>query len=298
MRPSQSNETTPLGLSFEFFPPRTEKAAAVLANTAERLAPMRPEFVSVTYGAGGTTKDRTLDTITNLQNTTGLNVAGHLTCAGSTRDEVNAMIRTYRDSGVRHVVALRGDAPEGVGTRYRPNADGFHDTSDLVAGLRAIDDFRISVSAYPEQHPESPDWQTDIDMLKRKVDAGADQAITQFFFDNNLFEAYLERVRAAGINIPIIPGILPIYDFEQVMVFAAKCGATLPHWLTRRFAGLERDPETRKLVSSAIASEQVLDLVDRGIDDFHFYTMNRADLVYAICHLLGRKPHDPKRQAA
>ncbi len=297
-RRSRSEDQARFGISFEFFPPHNEAGAAKLIKTAERLSLLQPDFASVTYGAGGSTKGRTLKAVQALKTGTDLTIAGHLTCAGAPRAEVDQMIDAYRQNGVRHVVALRGDPPEGIGTRYRPHSDGYSDTADLIRGLRRADDFTISVSAYPERHPESVDWQTDLDVMKRKIDAGADRAITQFFFDNDLFEVYLERVRAAGITIPIVPGILPIYNFETVMTFAAKCGTSLPHWLAARFAGLDRDPETRMLVSSAVAAEQVLDLVDRGIDTFHFYTMNRADLVYAICHLLGRRPQKAKKEAA
>jgi hypothetical protein len=200
--------------------------------------------------------------------------------------------REFQAVGVNHFVALRGDPPEGVGAAYEPHPEGYANGAELVAGLRAIDDFEISVSAYPERHPESPDFATDIDMLKRKVDAGATRAITQFFFDNDIYERYVERVRRAGIYIPIVPGILPIHNFGQVARFSKLCGASVPDWLARRFDGLEKDPETRALVAAAIAAEQVNDLVERGVDDFHFYTMNRAQLVYAICHMLGLRGDD------
>ena len=287
-----------IGVSFEFFPPKTEKAEETLWAAVERLAPLAPTFVSVTYGAGGSTRERTHRTVARLAKETAIAPAAHLTCVGASREEIDAVVRAYRDIGVRHIVALRGDPVDGLGALYRPRPDGYAYAADLVAGIRAIGDFEISVAAYPERHPESADWQVEIDNLKRKVDAGANRAITQFFFDNDVFEAYVERVRAAGISIPIVPGIQPIHNFEQLMVFAAKCGATIPHWLTRRFAGLEQDTETRRLVASAVACEQVLDLVDRGVTDFHFYTLNRADLTYAVCHMLGVRPVESEKQAA
>jgi methylenetetrahydrofolate reductase (NADPH) len=211
----------------------------------------------------------------------------------ATREEVDAVARAYWQAGVRHVVALRGDPPAGPGTRYEPHPGGYANAAALVAGIAALGHFEISVAAYPEMHPESATAAADIDMLKRKVDAGASRAITQFFFDNDVFEAYVERVRAAGIAIPIVPGIVPVHNFKQVAGFAARAGASVPSWLARRFDGLDDDAATRQLVAAAVAAEQVLDLVDRGITDFHFYTMNRADLVYAICHLLGMRPAKP-----
>eukprot|EP00873_Tetraselmis_striata_P045185 jgi/Tetstr1/465449/TSEL_010133.t1 len=231
---------------------------ASLWRAVERLQPLSPNFVSVTYGAGGSTRERTHRTVERILRETDLSPAAHLTCVGSSRAEVDAI------------------------------PDGYAYSCDLVEGIRRIGDFEVSVSAYPERHPESPDWATEIDNLKRKVDAGATRAITQYFFDNDLFETFLEKVRAAGINIPIVPGILPIVNFETTMVFSAKCGTSIPDWLVRRFAGLDQDVETRKLVASAVACEQVLDLVDRGVSDFHFYTMNRAEL--DLCDLSHAGP--------
>ncbi|MCB1503132.1 MAG: methylenetetrahydrofolate reductase [NAD(P)H], partial [Bauldia sp.] len=250
-------------------------------------------FVSVTYGAGGSTRERTHATVARILKETALTPAAHLTCVAATRGEVDSVVRAYRDAGVRHIVALRGDPAGGIGTAYVPHPDGYASSADLVAGIRAIGDFEVSVSAYPEKHPESPSIAADIDMLKRKVDAGATRAISQFFFDNDRYEAYVEKVRAAGLDIPIVPGIVPVHNFAQVARFAAGCGASVPDWLEHRFEGLEDDPATRQLVAAAVAAEQVLDLVDRGVTDFHFYTMNRADLVYAICHLLGMRPAKP-----
>jgi len=297
-RHSRADDDSPVRISFEFFPPRSDQAAKGLTETLSRLAPMRPDFASVTYGAGGTTRETTLAMLRQIAATTEIPTAGHLTCVGSTKREVGSVIDAYRQAGARHIVALRGDPETGIGTRYKAPRGGYARSSDLVGAIKAQGGFEVSVSAYPERHPESADWAADIDMLKAKVDAGADRAITQFFFDNDTYEAYVERVRAAGIDIPIVPGILPIYNFEQVLVFATKCGATIPHWLARRFAGLNNDAETRALVASAVLGEQVLDLVDRGVDQFHFYTMNRAELVYAACHLLGRRPAAGALEAA
>ena len=293
------DQGTGVSVSFEFFPPKTDKMEASLWSAVQRLEPLGPSFVSVTYGAGGSTRERTHRTVERMLTETRLAPAAHLTCVGSSRAEVDEIVRAYHEIGVRHIVALRGDPLEGLGAIYRPHPDGYAYASDLVAGIRRVsDDFEVSVSAYPERHPESPDWSAEIDNLKRKVDAGATRAITQYFFDNDLFETFMEKVRAAGIDIPIVPGILPIVNFETTMVFSAKCGTSIPHWLARRFAGLDQDAETRKLVASAVACEQVLDLVDRGITDFHFYTMNRADLTFAICHMLGLRPAPLEQQAA
>ena len=282
-----------LRVSFEFFPPKTPAMEEGLWRAIERLAPLSPSFVSVTYGAGGSTRERTHATVLRLLNETGLRPAAHLTCVAATKGEVDDVVRAYAEAGVRHIVALRGDPLGGVGAAYQPHPGGYDNAAALVAGIGAVGGFEISVAAYPEKHPESASIAADIDMLKRKVDAGARRAITQFFFDNDLFEAYLERVRAAGITIPIVPGIVPVHSFPQVARFAERTGASVPAWLAQRFEGLEEDAATRQLVAAAVAAEQVLDLVDRGITDFHFYTMNRADLVYAICHLLGMRPAKP-----
>ncbi len=290
MRFSRSVDTLDLGVSFEFFPPKTEKMEETLWASVERLAPLGPRFVSVTYGAGGTTRERTHNTVARIIRETILKPAAHLTCVDATRDEVDAVVRGYWDAGVRHIVALRGDPAGGIGARYQPHPGGYASTADLVAGIKAIGDFEVSVSAYPERHPESPDVPADIQILKRKVEAGATRAITQFFFDNDVFERYVNRVRAAGIDIPIVPGIVPVSNFTQTASFAKKTGASVPPWFAQRFEGLEEDPATRQLVAAAVAAEQVMDLVDRGYRDFHFYTMNRADLVYAICHMLGLRP--------
>jgi methylenetetrahydrofolate reductase (NADPH) len=279
-----------LKVSFEFFPPKTEAMEETLWKSIERLAPLGPSFVSVTYGAGGSTRERTHATVSRILKETPLTPAAHLTCVAATMDEVNDVVRAYRGAGVRHIVALRGDPVAGIGTTFAPHPGGYTSSADLVAGIKSVGDFEVSVGVYPEKHPESANLDHDIDMLKRKVDAGADRAITQFFFDNDKFEAYVEKVRAAGVSIPVVPGIVPVHNFTQVAGFAKRAGASVPDWLARRFDGLEDDAPTRQLVAAAVAAEQVLDLVDRGVTEFHFYTMNRADLVYAICHLLGMRP--------
>jgi methylenetetrahydrofolate reductase (NADPH) len=289
-RASRFTETGAVGrisVSFEFFPPKTAEMEQALWEAIARLAPLQPNFVSVTYGAGGSTRERTHDTVKRIMAETMLTPAAHLTCVAATRAEVDAVIDVYAKAGVRHIVALRGDPLGGIGERFAPHPDGYRNAADLVAGIKRIADIEVSVSAYPEKHPDSATVATDIDMLKAKVDAGASRAITQFFFENTLYFRYLDRVRAAGIHIPIVPGILPVQNFKQTKAFASRTGASVPDWLAHRFDGLENDPATRKLIAAAVAAEQVVDLVDHGVTDFHFYTMNRADLVYAICHLLG-----------
>lgn len=279
-----------IGVSFEFFPPKTDKMEQQLWQAIERLAPLAPEFVSVTYGAGGSTRERTHVTVARLVKSTPLHPAAHLTCVNASKEDVDAVARAYWEAGVRHIVALRGDPPEGVGAKYEPHPGGYSNAADLVAGLKKIAPFEISVAGYPEKHPESPTLEADIDNLKAKVDAGANRIITQFGFDNANYMRFLERARAAGIWVPIIPGLVPIHNFRQVAGFAAKAGASVPAWLARRFEGIEDDPATTHLVAAAVATEQAMDLVDEGIKSFHFYTLNRADLVYAICHLLGLRP--------
>jgi len=261
-----------------------------LWESIERLKPLAPNFVSVTYGAGGSTRERTHAIVLRIARETRMKPAAHLTCVAATREEVDAIARDYWAAGVRHIVALRGDSIGGPGSKYTPHPGGYENGAALTAGLKRIADFEISVSAYPEKHPDSPTIEADIDMLKAKVDAGATRAITQFFFENDLYFRYLDRVRARGIAIPIVPGILPVQNFKQTRSFAARCGASVPDWLAERFDGLDDDAATRKLIAAAVAAEQVLDLVDHGVTDFHFYTMNRADLVYAVCHLLGLRP--------
>jgi methylenetetrahydrofolate reductase (NADPH) len=279
-----------IGVSFEFFPPKTATMEETLWRSIRRLEPLNPNYISVTYGAGGSTRERTHATVARILRETKLKPAAHLTCVAATRAEMNEVIRDYWNLGVRHIVALRGDPPGGVGDRYVPTPGGYINAADLVAGIKAIAPFQVSVACYPEKHPESPTIEADIDMLKAKIDAGATTAITQFFFDNEVFFRFLDRVRARGITIPIVPGLIPIHNFPQVAGFATKSGASVPEWLGHRFEGLEQDQETRYLVAAAAAAEQVLGLVDQGITEFHFYTLNRADLVYAICHLLGLRP--------
>ncbi|MEW6254438.1 MAG: methylenetetrahydrofolate reductase [NAD(P)H] [Pseudomonadota bacterium] len=290
IRASRELSRPPVRVSFEFFPPKTEEMERTLWSSIDRLAPLGPSFVSVTYGAGGSTRERTHATVEKIARETRLSPAAHLTCVAASRAEIDEVVREYAQAGVRHIVALRGDPVTGVGTPYIPHPQGYAHACDLVEGIRAIGDFEVSVSAYPEKHPESPSLDADIDHLKRKVDAGATRAITQFFFENDVYLRYLDKVRAAGIDIPIVPGILPVTNFKQASNFAARTGASVPDWLLRRFEGLDDDPETRKLIAAAVAAEQVTDLVDRGVEDIHFYTLNRADLVYAICHLLGLRP--------
>ena len=293
-----SAASSDLKVSFEFFPPKTEAAEQSLWQSIERLAPLAPAFVSVTYGAGGSTRERTHATVTRLLNETALKPAAHLTCVGATRAEIDSVVDGYAETGVRHIVALRGDPVGGLGTPYVPYPGGYGHAADLVAGIkRRHPEIEVSVSAYVERHPESRDWPTEIDNLKRKVDAGANRLITQFFFDNDLYDRFRERIMAAGITVPLVSGIVPVINFVQTAKFAAKIGAGVPPWLAARFEGLEDDVATRQLVAAAVCSEQVLDLVDRGVTEFHFYTMNRADLVYAICHLLGMRPARPMAEA-
>ena len=279
-----------IGVSFEFFPPKTEKMEDQLWSSINRLAPLAPEFVSVTYGAGGSTRERTHATVSRIVGETALRPAAHLTCVNATKAEVDEVARAYWAAGVRHIVALRGDPADGVGSSYQPHPGGYQNAADLTEGLKKIGNFEISVAGYPEKHPESKTIATDIENLKAKVDAGADRIITQFGFDNTHYLRFLERARSAGIWVPIIPGLVPIHNFRQVAGFAVRAGATVPAWLARRFEGLEDDVQSTHLVAAAVATEQAMDLVDEGIKNFHFYTLNRADLVYAICHLLGLRP--------
>jgi methylenetetrahydrofolate reductase (NADPH) len=280
--------------SFEFFPPRDAAMEERLWQTVTRLAPLQSSFVSVTYGADGSTRERTHDIVTRIHAETGLVSAPHLTCVGATREEVLEIAQRYWDAGIRHIVALRGDPPKGS-THYVPHPGGFAYAADLVAGLRSIGDFDISVAAYPEVHPEAESAQADLDNLKRKVDAGAARAITQFFFDPAVFLRFRDAAAAAGISVPIVPGILPITRFPQITKFAAACGASIPDWLRQRFAGLEDDADTRALISASVAIDMVETLRRHGVQDFHFYTLNRAGLVYAICHCLM---HGPAPQVA
>jgi methylenetetrahydrofolate reductase (NADPH) len=285
-------------ISFEFFPPKTEEMERSLWETISRLAPLVPNFVSVTYGAGGSTRERTHSTISRILSETSLTPAAHLTCVGAARGEIDEIVARYHDVGVRHIVALRGDPPGGIGTAYATHPDGYRHSADLVAGIkRQHGDIEVSVSAYPEKHPESRDFDADIDVLKAKVDAGATRAITQVFFDNDLYYRYLDRVRARGIAIPIVPGIMPMHNFKQARNFVTRAGTTVPDWLAAKFEGLDDDAETRKLVAATVAAGQVQKLAKHGVDTFHFYTMNRADLVFAISHLLGIRPQGAQKAA-
>lgn len=279
-----------LQISFEFFPPKTDVMEEKFWDSVHKLAPLKPRFVSVTYGAGGSTRERTLRMVSRIKAETGVDAAAHLTCVGASREEVDTVVRGYQQAGINRIVALRGDPPEGVGQPFTPHPQGYHNAADLVAGLRRLGDFDISVAAYPEKHPQSPDWQTEIDNLKRKIDAGADRAITQMFFSNGDYLRYLERARAAGITAPIVPGIQPIHSFKQIANFAGRCGASIPDWLAERFEGLDDEPETHALVASAVAAEQVTELLDEGVTEFHIYTHNRSPLALALARILGRRP--------
>jgi methylenetetrahydrofolate reductase (NADPH) len=285
-------------ISFEFFPPKTEEMERSLWDTINRLAPLTPNFVSVTYGAGGSTRERTHSTITRILAETSLTPAAHLTCVGAARSEIDEIVDRYHEVGVRHIVALRGDPPGGIGTAYATHPEGYQSSAELVAGItKRHGDIEISVSAYPEKHPESPNFDADIDVLQAKVDAGATRAITQVFFDNDLYFRYLDRVRARGITIPIVPGIMPMHNFKQARSFVTRAGTSVPDWLAAKFDGLDDDAETRKLVAATVAAGQVQKLAKHGVDTFHFYTMNRADLVFAISHLLGIRPQGAQKAA-
>ena len=280
--------SSPPAVSFEFFPPKSETAASQLWATIGALEPLRPRFVSVTYGAGGSTRETTFLTVTRIARNVGLAAAAHLTCVGSGRAEVRELLQRYWEAGIRHIVALRGDPP--ADPDYRPHPDGYEFAADLVAGIRAVADFEISVAAFPEVHPAAHDAASDLDNLKRKLDAGATRAITQFFFDAEVYLRFRDRAAAAGIRAPIVPGILPVTNFGQVIKFSRMCGTAIPPWLVDLFEGLDDDPETRKLVAAMVATEQCRHLSAEGVDSFHFYTLNRADLTLGICRRLGLKP--------
>jgi methylenetetrahydrofolate reductase (NADPH) len=282
----------PPRVSFEFFPPKTAEMEARLWEVVKRLEPLAPRFVSVTYGAGGSTRERTHATVRRIREETTLEPAAHLTCVAATRDEIDAVAHEYWQAGIRHIVALRGDPPSGV-HRYHPHPGGYAYAADLVAGLRNTADFEISVAAYPETHPEAASAAHDIDNLKRKVDAGATRAITQYFFDVDLFLRFRDRTASAGITVPIVPGMLPVTNFAQVKKFSAACGASIPGWMAGHFEGLDDDPDTRRLVATSLAAEQCRRLHANGVHEFHFYTLNRADLIVAICHLLGVRAKRP-----
>lgn len=279
----------PVQVSFEFFPPKTLEMEAVLWQAIGKLAPLKPRFVSVTYGADGSTRDRTHRIVSRIVSETGLVSAPHLTCVGAARSEIQDVARLYRDEGIRHIVALRGDPPQGA-TRYDPHPGGYAYAADLVHGLREVADFDISVAAYPEGHPEAPDADFDLQNLRRKLEAGASRAITQFFYDTDNFLRFRDRCAARGITAPIVPGILPITRFRQMLNFASRAGATVPRWLHDRFDGLDDDLETQRMLGVSIAIDQVVTLRRNGISEFHFYTLNRAELTYAICRALGVRP--------
>ena len=276
-------------VSFEFFPPRTPEMEQSLWRAVQRLAPLNPHFVSVTYGAGGSTRERTHATVARVLVETALVPAAHLTCVGASCEEVDAVASAYWDAGVRHVVALRGDPPV-AGTPFEPHPQGYRNAAALVEGLKRIADFEISVAAYPEKHPDSPDWDTELDNLKRKIDAGASRAITQFFFEPDFYFRLRDRMAAAGIDVPLVPGIMPVTNFGGVVRFARNCGASVPAWLADRFEGLDDDAETRAMVAASVAIEFCAKLRAQGVDQFHFYTLNRAELTYGICHVLGVRP--------
>jgi methylenetetrahydrofolate reductase (NADPH) len=286
-----------LHVSFEFFPPKTPQMHEKLWSAIGKLAPLRPDFVSVTYGAGGSTRARTHETVERILKEKDLDVAAHLTCVAATRAEVDDVLKAYWSAGVRHIVALRGDPPGGAGAAYRPHPGGYANAAELAAGARAIGPFEISVGCYPEKHPDSPSPAADLDMLKRKIDAGATRAITQFFYDNAVYFRFLERARAEGIDIPIVPGVMPVTNFAGLRKMADLCGATVPGRLVKLFQNLDEDPTTRQLIAATVAAEQCLELAEAGVKHFHFYTLNRDDLAFATCRMLGLRP-SPAADAA
>ncbi len=288
-----------VGVSFEFFPPKTAKMEEALWDAVQTLAPLNPNFVSVTYGAGGSTRERTHATVARIQRETPLSAAAHLTCVEASKAEIDEVAQEYWAAGVRHIVALRGDPPV-AGAKFVAHPDGYQNAADLVAGLAKLHPFDISVAAYPELHPDSPDAAADLDNLKRKLDAGASRAITQFFFSPDAFFRFRDAAAAAGIAQDILPGILPVSSVAQTRKFAAMCGAAIPDWMDRLFEGLDDHPPARQLVAATLAAEMCRRLYAGGVRDFHFYTLNRAELAYAICHLLGLRPTAPalKEQAA
>lgn len=286
---NKAGQVSDLSVSFEFFPPANEAMEATLWRSIQRLEPLAPRFVSVTYGADGSTRDRTHRVVHRILSETDLVPAAHLTCTGASREEIRDIASAYWQDGVRHIVALRGDPPKGC-EKFEPTPGGFDYAVDLVKGLREIGDFEISVAAYPEVHPEAPDARFDLENLKRKIDAGASRAITQFFFRTESFLRFRDQCVAHGIQVPIVPGILPITRFPQMLKFAKMCGASVPRWLSERFEGLDDDAETRRMIAASVAIEQVSRLKSEGVSDFHFYTLNRCELTYAICHALGVRP--------
>ncbi len=283
-----------LKVSFEFSPPRTEAAERTLWDTVNRLTPLRPSFFSVTYGAGGSTRQRTHDTVARLKTETGIDAAAHLTCVAATRGEIDDIARAYWEAGIRHIVALRGDPPGGMGGAYTPHPGGYANAAELVEGLKKIAPFQISVAGYPEKHPASVDEKFDLENLKRKVDAGADRCITQFFFEADDFLRFRDRAAAVGVVAPVVPGIMPVSNFQSVTKIAGLCGSKVPSWFANLFEGLDDDVETRRMIAATVAGDLCRRLQSEGVDQFHFYTLNRADLTFATCHLLGVRPHDPR----
>ncbi len=281
-------------VSFEFFPPKTEKMEETLWQSIETLGPLGPRFVSVTYGAGGTTRERTHNTVARIAKETAIPAAAHLTCVEASRAEIAEVAHAYWEAGVRHIVALRGDPPE-AGAKFMPHPEGYASAAELVAGLKALHDFEISVAAYPEVHPEADCAKSDMDNLKRKLDAGATRAITQFFFSPESYFRFVDEARAAGINAEILPGIMPVTNFAGVKKMSAMCNTDVPAWMARLFEGLDDHPPARQLIAATIAAELCRKLYAGGVRSFHFYTLNRAELSYAICHLLGLRPKDLNR---
>jgi len=288
-------------VSFEFSPPKGPKSEESLWEAIRRLEPLNPEFVSVTYGAGGSTRERTHRTVVRILKETTLRPAAHLTCVEASRGEVDEVIQDYWHAGIRHIVALRGDPPGSLGGAYTPRPDGYQNATELTAGIKAIAPFDISVGVYPQIHPESPSVDHDIEVLKAKIDAGATRAISNFFFDIDGYLRFVDRIRKAGVEVPILPGIMPVSSFSGLANMAGRIGVEIPAWLATHFDGLDEDPETRKLVAASVATEMCARLAEEGFSDFHFYTLNRADLVYAICRVLGVRetpPAEPKEAAA
>lgn len=281
----------PIGVSFEFFPPKTAEMEEQLWAAIKRLEPLSPNFVSVTYGAGGSTRDRTHHTVRRIVEETQLKPAAHLTCVAAAKTEVDEVVKQYWDAGVRHIVALRGDMPE-AGTAYRAHPDGYRSTPELIEGIRAIGPFAVSVSCYPEKHPDSPSVEHDLDLLKQKVEAGASRAIAQFCFSADAMARYRDRCDRWGIRVPIVPGLMPTTNFKGIARMAARCGATVPPWLSALYDGLDGDLESRRIVASAVLVEEVSELHAHGFDQFHFYTLNQADLTYATCRILGLTPKE------
>lgn len=286
-----TTQIPPVQVSFEFSPPKTEEAEVALWTAIRRLEPLAPAFVSVTYGAGGSTRERTHATVKRIVEETTLQPAAHLTCVAASRGEIDDIVRAYWDAGIRHIVALRGDMP-GMSGPYCPHPDGYRSTPELIAGIRRIAPFEISVSFYPERHPDSPSHGHDIELLKEKMDAGASRALGQFCFDNDVTARFRDAAAKAGISIPIVPGIMPATNFSGVVRMATKIGASVPDWLSRAYEGLDEDVETRRILAAAVLAEQVRELRAHGFGQFHFYTLNQANLTYAACRILGIRPKD------